>query len=306
MDRTLSLMLAFFGGGIGCLIRYLTTPDPGYPFMPANIAACLLIGIVYGLTRYKVFTNPYAQSFVTIGLLGGLSTFTPLATYALVQSETNILLSFLWFTGYLLIFFAISVVGYWCTATYCKKVLHLQAIPSIAALIRSHHQQAAAQSAKADQEQYAKIYAEMLKELLVAKDMLAKLKEQVDILARFAATNPQAAKEYEKAHAEYLKMQALLQEKQDYLAQLDPFQNTAPKDLTPAPGFKKTNNSDAVEAKYAEAKLEQKEKLEAQTEQKAATESEHPTDTDVTSQASTVPAKQALAKSAKSHKKKKK
>lgn len=238
MDRTLSLMLVFFGGGFGCLVRYLTAPDPNFPFTFANISACLIIGGIYAFTRYKVFTNIYAQAFVTVGFLGGLSTFTPLATYAIVQSEPTFILSFLWFIVYLAAFFAISVIGYIPSALYCRKVLHLQAVPSIAAIARTHHHKRQAQHDAKIQEQNMQQYAKMLKEMLEAKDMLMKLKESTETLGRLAKVSPQAAKEYAQAKAALEKFQTTLQQQQQILAALDPMQGMAPQGLTPAPGFK--------------------------------------------------------------------
>lgn len=251
MDRLLALMLVFFGGGAGCLIRYLTSPDPGFPFMPANVAACLIIGSLYALTRYKVFTNPYVQSFVTVGFLGGLSTFTPLATYAIVQSEPTFIKSFLWFIVYMAAFFVIAVIAYAPTAMYCRKVLKLQPVPSIAAVVRQHQKnQISKEEQRKMQEAAALQYTSMLKELLVAKDMLAKLKEQTATLGRLALVNPQAAKEYVAAKAKLDALQATLQQQQELLSKLDPMQGLAPKDLEPAPGYKEPNTAlDAATAK---------------------------------------------------------
>lgn len=238
MDRMLALMLVFFGGGAGCLTRYLTSPDPQNPFMPANLASCLIIGSLYALSRYKVITNPYVQSFVTVGFLGGLSTFTPLATYAIVESEPLFIKSFLLFTLYLAAFFSIALISYIPTALYCRKVLHLQAVPSIAAVVRQHHRRMQEREQKQQEEIDAMQYANMLKELLQAKDMLAQLREQTEIIGRLAKTNPNAAAEYAKAKEKLKELETTLQQQQERLAKIDPMQGKAPKDLKPAPGYK--------------------------------------------------------------------
>lgn len=237
MDRTLSLMLVFFGGGFGCLTRYLTTPDPSFPFTFANITACLVIGALYALTRYKVFTNPYAQSFISVGFLGGLSTFTPLATYAIASAEPTFLLSFVWFTVYLAGFFVLSLIGYIPAALYCKKVLKLQALPSLAAVVRTHQSKLQQDQQQQDCEQQAMQYAALLKELLELKDLFNTLKQQVAVLGELAKTNPQAAEEYQKAKAQLLQLQSVLQEQQALLANIDPMQGQAPAGLQPAPSF---------------------------------------------------------------------
>lgn len=141
MDRMLCLMLVFFGGGIGCVTRYLLDQGYPHPFTPANILSCFAIGVCYALTRYRVLTNIYYQSFITIGLLGGLSTFTPLAMFALNQSnDTSFYLSFPILLACIFGFFIIATISYNLTAWYLVKVKKIQPLPSIAATIRAHNQ----------------------------------------------------------------------------------------------------------------------------------------------------------------------
>lgn len=277
MDRTLALMLVFFGGGTGCLLRYLTAPDPNDPFMLANIVACLVIGVLYALTRYKVFTNLYWQSFVTMGLLGGLSTFTPLTTYAIVQSEPIFIMSFLWFIAYLAAFFGISLIGYIPAALYCSKVLKMQPVPSIAAVMRSNKKKRSKRLERKEQELKSKQYAGMLKELMVAKEMLAQLKEQTATLGELAKRNPQAAREYAKAKSKVAELQKTLQIQQSRLTQLDPLKGLAPDGLESAPGFadEKQNKKerDALkQAGKALKRLNKEEEAEAQAKAKAEAE----------------------------------
>ena len=84
MDRALTLMVVFFGGGIGCVLRLLIDGNTTSPFTITNVCACLLMGMSYSLICYRVWlTNKFVISFVNVGFLGGLSTITPLAIYVL-------------------------------------------------------------------------------------------------------------------------------------------------------------------------------------------------------------------------------
>lgn len=290
MDRTLALMLVFFGGGLGCLIRYITAPDPSNPFMVANILACLVIGVIYALTRHKVFTNVYIQSFVTVGILGGLSTFTPLATYAIIQAESTFILSFLLFIGYLAVFLAISLVGYIPTALYCQRVMHLQPVPSIVAVVRNRKSYFAKRREEKLKEVSSQQYASMIKELSLAKEMLEKLKSQTEALGELAKRSPQAAREYAKAKTKIIELQKTLQIQQARISQIDPLKGQAPDGLPPAPGFTDAEQS-ALERKQArqaaQAIVKSKEaEAQAQAEAKVSTENEAKSKAEVTSKGS--------------------
>jgi CrcB protein len=83
-----SLLLIGLGGGIGSILRYLTTVKIVNRLMilPAfwgtfavNVIGCLIIGMVYGLSeRYDWFT-PQLRLFFATGLCGGYTTFSAFA-----------------------------------------------------------------------------------------------------------------------------------------------------------------------------------------------------------------------------------
>ena len=73
----------FIGGGLGAVLRYLLTKCShkfcGLPHIGtfvANILGCLLIGYVFAITMDKVKLPDSAKLFITVGFLGGLTTFS--------------------------------------------------------------------------------------------------------------------------------------------------------------------------------------------------------------------------------------
>lgn len=82
------LLLVLFGGGLGAVSRYGSTLlavrlfGAGFPWgtLFANLAGCLLIGILTGLSETKGLLTVEARLFLVTGFLGGLTTFS---TYAL-------------------------------------------------------------------------------------------------------------------------------------------------------------------------------------------------------------------------------
>ena len=125
MDRILCYMYIFFGGGIGCTIRFFLDHDMHNPFTPSNVSACLLMGISYALFNYRVWLhNKFAHAFVNIGLLGGFSTFTPLALYSIATTQDSLLLAIPLLALVLLAYLGISIVSYFVTATLLQKIWH--------------------------------------------------------------------------------------------------------------------------------------------------------------------------------------
>lgn len=120
MDRILCFMFVFFGGGLGCLTRLLVDGTSTEAFALSNIAACILIGVTYGTARYGIATNKFWLSFFNVGFLGGLSTFTPLALYALSAQQDSIFLALSVMLGLLLAYTAMTVVSAALTSLIVK------------------------------------------------------------------------------------------------------------------------------------------------------------------------------------------
>ena len=81
----MNLFIAIFlGGGFGALSRYLIidqinklgTNSFPYGTMLVNILGALVIGAIYYLLISKVIINEQLKVFITIGFLGGFTTFS--------------------------------------------------------------------------------------------------------------------------------------------------------------------------------------------------------------------------------------
>lgn len=80
----INLLAVFAGGGIGASCRYLITKLSTKYFgmahfgtFGANIIGCFIIGYVFGLTLERAeIISPTLKLFLTVGFLGGLTTFS--------------------------------------------------------------------------------------------------------------------------------------------------------------------------------------------------------------------------------------
>lgn len=74
-----------FGGFIGCVARYLISllisqcfGAPAFPYatLVVNIVGCFLIGLLGGLAENTNMFSPEMQLFLTVGILGGFTTYS--------------------------------------------------------------------------------------------------------------------------------------------------------------------------------------------------------------------------------------
>ena len=114
------ILAIFIGGGLGAVLRYLVTRFShricGVPHVGtfvANLLGCFLIGYVLGLTMEKINLPTEVKLFITVGFLGGLTTFSTF------NNETFCLLKegkFLLGAGYMvlscLLGLAFTLLGY--------------------------------------------------------------------------------------------------------------------------------------------------------------------------------------------------
>ena len=117
------LLLIGLGGGVGSMLRYLTSvavtnrfSGSVFPFgtLVVNVLGCIVIGIAYGLaSRYDWFT-PQMRLVMATGLCGGYTTFSAFAyeNLSLLQSE-NYLLSFVYIVASLALCLVATFLGIW-------------------------------------------------------------------------------------------------------------------------------------------------------------------------------------------------
>jgi CrcB protein len=80
----LNYFLVFIGGGLGAAARYwmsgavyrLVEPDFPYGVLAVNIVGCLMIGFLMTGFEERFMINPSLRIFLTIGILGGFTTFS--------------------------------------------------------------------------------------------------------------------------------------------------------------------------------------------------------------------------------------
>lgn len=77
-----AVLLVFAGGGLGSVVRYLLGKwIPANGAMPigtllANVAACLVLGLVVGFADQRMMMSTNARLFWAAGFCGGFSTFS--------------------------------------------------------------------------------------------------------------------------------------------------------------------------------------------------------------------------------------
>ncbi|NUM80212.1 fluoride efflux transporter CrcB [bacterium] len=90
----MNYLIIFIGGGIGAMSRYalqgivyeFTGAAFPYGTLMVNVLGCFLIGVFAGASE-KFIIDPQWRIFLTIGLLGGFTTFSSLGyeTFALFR-----------------------------------------------------------------------------------------------------------------------------------------------------------------------------------------------------------------------------
>lgn len=77
-------ILIGIGGAIGAMGRYVLQglvyqfTGTGFPYgtLAVNLIGCFLIGLFMELSENRFFTDPQIRIFITVGILGGFTTFS--------------------------------------------------------------------------------------------------------------------------------------------------------------------------------------------------------------------------------------
>jgi fluoride exporter len=80
----MNYLLTFIGGGIGAAGRYWLSGfvyrflDPLFPYgnLFVNVSGCFLIGFCMTFFEERFIVNPSLRVFLTVGVLGGFTTFS--------------------------------------------------------------------------------------------------------------------------------------------------------------------------------------------------------------------------------------
>jgi CrcB protein len=78
------LAVVFLGGGAGSALRYWLTGSvyrflqPTFPYgtLVVNVSGCFLIGFLMALFEERFVVQPLLRLFLTLGVLGGFTTFS--------------------------------------------------------------------------------------------------------------------------------------------------------------------------------------------------------------------------------------
>ena len=85
----------FVGGGTGAVCRYLLGAAVGHWFgtqfpwgtLVVNLLGCLVMGMMVGLFALAWSPVPWVRAFLTVGVLGGFTTFSAFAADVLLLSD---------------------------------------------------------------------------------------------------------------------------------------------------------------------------------------------------------------------------
>jgi CrcB protein len=97
----LKIVAVAVGGSFGAVARYLVSLwaadrfGAAFPFgtLIANVVGCFIIGVFMTLATERIIVSPYWRLLVTVGFIGGLTTFSSLSyeTFKLLEDAQTTL-----------------------------------------------------------------------------------------------------------------------------------------------------------------------------------------------------------------------
>lgn len=126
----MNLLSVFIGGGIGAVLRYTVTimcrnlfSLPILGTLSVNLIGCFIIGYVFGILLNKSDVIPQTlRLFITVGFLGGLTTFSTFnfEIFELIKNG-KIAIGLLYMLGSCLIGLLLTFVGYYLAVNGLSK-----------------------------------------------------------------------------------------------------------------------------------------------------------------------------------------
>jgi CrcB protein len=94
-----SYLAVAFGGAFGSMARYWASGavydrlGAAFPYgtMAVNIAGCFLIGLIMEITENRFVINPQIKILLTIGFLGGFTTFSTFSYETLALARDGLM-----------------------------------------------------------------------------------------------------------------------------------------------------------------------------------------------------------------------
>ena len=117
------IIIVGIGSGIGGICRYLVSllmgqAGNGFPWgtLTVNVAGCLLIGILWGMTSRFPNLSPTLTLLLMVGFCGGFTTFSTFSKESLALAEAGRWSAFAAYAiGSVTIAIAAVALGYWIT-----------------------------------------------------------------------------------------------------------------------------------------------------------------------------------------------
>lgn len=117
------LLYVGIGGAVGCILRYLVSMTikyggTGFPWATfiVNIAGCLAIGLLFGVTSRNPNFSSHLNLLLTVGLCGGFTTFSTFSKECIQLLQAgNHWMCAIYIIGSVLLGVAAAAIGYFIT-----------------------------------------------------------------------------------------------------------------------------------------------------------------------------------------------